>query len=38
MGMVMIMFSLPLFHTVLVKFFGQMGSDFSILLEQMHKP
>ncbi len=37
-GMGVIMLSLPFFNTVLMKFFAGMGSDFSILLQQMYKP
>ncbi len=37
-GMGMLMISLPLFMTVLMKFFGDMGAQFSILLQQMYHP
>ena len=37
-GMGMIMVSIPLFLTVLIKFFGGMAAHFSILLQQMHHP
>lgn len=37
-GMVMLAFSLPIFHVVLIKFFGEMGNNLSILLQQMYKP
>ena len=37
-GMGMLVISLPLFQTVLVKMFGQLGPQLSILLQQMHTP
>ena len=37
-GMGMLAFSLPLFQTMLIKFFGGMASNFSILLQQMSGP
>lgn len=37
-GMGMLLLSLPLFMTVLIKFFGGMAAQFSILLQQMHHP
>ncbi len=37
-GMGMLAFSLPLFQTVLIKLFNDLGPNLSILLQQMHKP
>ena len=37
-GMGMLAFALPLFQTVLIKFFGELGPNLSILLQQMYKP
>lgn len=37
-GMGMLAFSLPLFQTVLVKLFGDLGPNLSVLLQQMHTP
>ena len=38
MGMAMLAVSLPLFQTVLIKFFGGMDASLSILLQQMYNP
>ncbi|MCZ6632280.1 MAG: flagellar biosynthetic protein FliR [bacterium] len=37
-GMAMLAISLPLFQTVLIKFFGQLAPNLSILLQQMYRP
>ena len=37
-GMLVLMLSLPLFQVVLVKFFGKLGPNLSILLQHMYKP
>jgi flagellar biosynthesis protein FliR len=37
-GMGMLLISLPLFMTVLIKFFNGMGAQLSILLQQMYHP
>ncbi|MDA0745102.1 MAG: flagellar biosynthetic protein FliR [bacterium] len=37
-GMGMLFLSMPLFQTVLIKMFGGMAADLSILLQQMYKP
>jgi len=38
LGMGMLAFALPLFQTVLIKFFGELGPSLSILLQRMYIP
>jgi flagellar biosynthetic protein FliR len=37
-GMAMIMFSIPLFQMVLIKFFGTLAPSMSLMLQQMYTP